>query len=164
MLLRSRVHGDVTVTSPLVHRSWGVLMERMLPLTWPCLHRSLCDPLPRGHRTDLRASLTMLEGGELRTGKAAMATSVFIHTSGLSKTQAVAAYRGESEAHSSLPICLRANAAEGIQLLRHKTLLWCCAVTQFYTEAVRILFSQELLLPAGLSKALGHFPAQVACS
>lgn len=164
MLLWSRAHGDVAATLPSVHHSWGVLTERMLPLTWPCLHQILCDPLPRGHRADLRASLTMLGGGELRTGKAAMATAVLIHTSGLSETQAVAAYRGESEARSSLPIRLRANAADGIRLLQHKTLLWCCAATQFCTEAVRILFSQELLLAAGLSKALGHFPAQVACS
>lgn len=53
---------------------------------------------------------------------------------------------------------------DGIRLPPHKNLLFCFVVTQFCTKIVWILFSQDLPVAAGISKALGSFPAQMVCS
>lgn len=97
-------------------------------------------------------------------GKENMATAFLNHISGLNEISAAGAYRKEFESHSSLPICLKVNAVDGIRLPWHKTLLCCFAVTQFCTKILWILFSQEQPVAAGISKALGCFPAQMACS
>jgi len=84
-----------------------------------------------------------------------MAAAVLIHISGLNEIWSVGAYQKEFESHSSLPICLKVNAVDGIRLPWHKTPLCYFAVTQFCTKIVWILFSQELPVAAGISKALG---------
>lgn len=93
-----------------------------------------------------------------------MATAFLNHISGLNEILAAAAYQKEFESHSSLPICLKVNAVDGIRLPWHKTLLCYFAVTQFCTKMLWILFSQEQPVAAGISKALGGFPVQMACS
>lgn len=97
-------------------------------------------------------------------GKESMATAFLNHVSGLNKISAAAAYQKEFKSHSSLPICLKVNAVDGIRLPWHKTLLYYFAVTWFCTKMLWILFSQEQPVAAGISKALGCFPAQMACS
>lgn len=94
-------------------------------------------------------------------GKESMATAFLNHVSGLNE---ISAYQKEFESHSSLPICLKVNAVDGIWLPGHKTLLCYFAVTQFCTKILWILFSREQPVAAGFLKALGCFPAQMACS
>lgn len=82
-----------------------------------------------------------------------MATAFLIHISGLNEIQAVGAHQKERESHSSLPICLKVNAVDGIRLPWHKPLLCYFVVGQFCAEIVWILFSQEVPVAAGISKA-----------
>lgn len=133
-----------------------------------CPHLSLCDP-EIAQKT--RAALNSLLKKYCRENhsnqliqKARMTTAFLNYVSGLNKISAAGAYQKEFESHSSLPTCLKANAVDGIWLPWHKTLLCYFAVTQFCTKILWILFSQEQPVAAGISKALGCFPAQMACS
>lgn len=131
-----------------------------------CLRLRLCDPIARENKalSSLLKKYCRENHSEQLMGKENMATAFLNHISGLNEISAAGAYRKEFESHSSLPICLKVNAVDGIRLPWHKTLLCYFAVTQFCTKILWILFSQEQPVAAGISKALGCFPAQMACS
>lgn len=85
-------------------------------------------------------------------GKETMATAFLTHISGLNKIQAAGAYQKEFKSYSSLPICIKVNAVDGIRLPWHKNLLCYLQWHNFAPRLCGSCFPKSCLRQLGFQK------------